>query len=179
MSRPKILCVSKTISQDNKNAWGNPWVFAIAGTMATFIIVNIIFVITAFVTNPGLVVEDYYEKGREYEKNALKMLAATQATRHWETKLDMPKIINLKEKIFVTFTAVDELGLPVRDAQATLVAYRPSDAAADIQLPMQEIAPGLFQTALTLPLKGLWDIRIILHHHSDKLEIEKRISVKA
>ena len=152
--------IRKTTSQSNGKASRNPWAMAIAGIMVTFVTVNMIFIVVAFVTSPGLVVENYYEAGRAYEKNALKMLAATQNTRNWETKLDMADDVFVGSENVIRFTAVDARGLPVLDAKADLVAYRPSDANEDIIFPMKEIAPGLFEAVIVFPLKGIWDVNI-------------------
>lgn len=172
-----INTMRKNTSQSSNDALRNPWVLTILGIMATFITVNVIFIIVAFVTSPGLVVENYYEQGRAYEKNALKMLAATQSTRNWETKLDMTDEIFLGRKNAIRFSAVDERGLPIADASVQLVAYRPSDADADIVTAMNEIAPGLFETEIVFPLKGIWDVNVKVEQGSSKFELAKRISV--
>jgi len=172
----KAIC--KKTSQSNSEALRNPWGLTILGIMATFITVNVIFIIVAFVSSPGLVVENYYEAGRAYEKNALKMLAATQNTRNWETRLDMTREVFIGKENAIRFTAVDHRGLPIDKADVQLVAYRPSDADEDIITPMNEIAPGLFEAVITFPLKGIWDVNIKLQQGSNKFELAKRISVK-
>ena len=167
------------ISQTNNQPHKNPWVIGFMGIVATFLIVNAVFVITAFYTSPGLVVEDYYERGREYEKNALKMLAATHNTHDWHTKLDMAKNIKTSEKNAIRFIAVDGRGLPIEGAQVQFVAYRPSDASADIFSEMKEIAPGMFESIVAFPLKGIWDVNIKVQQGQDKYELAKRISVQS
>ena len=49
------------ISQDNKQAMRNPWLLGWLGILAVVITVNIIFIVTAFKTYPGLVDDDYYD----------------------------------------------------------------------------------------------------------------------
>ena len=173
-----IKNIREKTSQSNNQAFRNPWALGILGIMVTFVTVNVIFIVVAFVTNPGLVVEDYYEAGRAYEKNALKMLAATQNTRNWETKLDMANELFIGQKNAIRFTAVDQRGMPVDKAKVQLVAYRPSDADADIMASMKEIAPGLFEAVVAFPLKGIWDVNIKLQQGNNKYELAKRISVK-
>ena len=168
----------KNTSQSNSDGLRNPWGLAFLGIVITFVTVNFIFIYVAFVSTPGLVVEDYYEQGRAYEKNALKMLAATQNTRDWETKLDMAENVFIRQKSVIRFTAVDKRGLPINNAVAQLVAYRPSDANEDIITPMKEIAPGLFEVSVMFPLKGVWDVNVKLQQGDSKFELSKRISVK-
>lgn len=170
--------ISDTNSLTKNEALRNPWVLTILGIVVTFVTVNIVFIIVAFVTSPGLVVENYYEAGRAYEKNALKMLAATQSTRNWETKLDMTQDVFINKENAIRFTAVDERGLPIADASVQLVAYRPSDAEEDIITPMKEIAPGLFEAVVTFPLKGIWDVNVKVQQENSKFELARRISVK-
>ena len=55
---------NKKISQDNPNAWRNPWVLGWLALVAVVLVVNAVMITIAFVTNPGLVTEDYYEKGQ-------------------------------------------------------------------------------------------------------------------
>jgi len=173
-----LINMRKNYSQSSNQALKNPWVLGFLAVVVTFISVNTVFIIMAFTTNPGLVVEDYYERGREYEKNALKMMAATQSTRQWETKLDMNREVFIGQENAIRFTAVDSRGLPIQTANVQLVAYRPSDADEDIVAPMQEIAPGMFQSLVTFPLKGIWDINVKVQQGNDKFELSRRISVK-
>lgn len=173
-----ILDMRRKMSQSNNEALRNPWVLTILGIVITFVTVNVIFIVVAFVTSPGLVVENYYEAGRAYEKNALKMLAETQSTRNWETNLDMTPEVFINKENAIRFTAVDERGLPIADASVQLVAYRPSDADADITTPMKEIAPGLFEAIVIFPLKGIWDVNVKVQQGSSKFELARRISVQ-
>ncbi|MDH5546742.1 MAG: FixH family protein [Gammaproteobacteria bacterium] len=164
-------------SQSSNEALRNPWVLAIIGIMATFVTVNLAFIFIAFVTSPGLVVEDYYERGRAYEKNALKMMAATHGTRAWETRLDMENEIWVGKSQAIRFSAVDERGLAIEEASVQLIAYRPSDANRDIETLMRQIAPGIFEAEITFPLKGIWDVKIHIRQGENQFELAKRISV--
>ena len=59
----------KFLSQDNKQAFRNPWVIGWISAILLVIAVNVVFIFTAAITNPGLVEADYYEKGQDHEKN--------------------------------------------------------------------------------------------------------------
>ena len=63
--------VSKRYSQSNTDGKRNPWVIGWFGLVVVFLSVNAVFFVLAVISNPGLVVEDYYEQGRQYEKNAI------------------------------------------------------------------------------------------------------------
>ena len=99
-----------------------------------------IFIVFAITSNPGLVTEDYYEQGRLYEKNAIKRLVEQNRLR-WESKLELPETVLLNTPGTYRFSAVDSRGLPIRDADVQIVAYRPSDASADFTTALQAVAP--------------------------------------
>lgn len=164
-------------SQSNTQALRNPWVLGFFAILATFISVNLVFITIAFLSSPGLVVNDYYERGRSYEKNALKMIAAAEKTRAWQTKLSLPENLQVGKRQTIRFAAVDEKGIGLRGSQVKLFAYRPSDANADFSRVMQAVGPGLFELALDFPLKGIWDISITVKRDTDRYELTRRISV--
>ena len=168
--------LNKKYSQSNTEGKRNPWVIGWFGVVAVFLSVNAIFIVLAVVSSPGLVIEDYYEQGRQYEKNAIKRLVAHNQLQ-WESKLEIPEAITLNTPDTYRFSAVDSRGLPVRDADVKVVAYRPSDADADFTTTLQPIAPGLYQASLSFPLPGIWDLNIKVQRGGDRLELVQRLSV--
>jgi len=163
-------------SQSNKEAMRNPWFLALIGLVAVFLIVNIVFITFAITSNPGLVADDYYEKGREYEKNVVTRLAARNNLK-WETKMEIPKQIYTNRPDVYRFSAVDSRGVSIMDADVKFVIYRPSDADADFVKPVEQIAPGLYQTKLNFPLPGIWDINLKVTHGEAVYHQTQRISV--
>lgn len=166
------------ISQSNKSGRNNPWVIGWAMGLGTVVFINIIMIITAFMTTPGLVDEDYYETGRKYEQNALSMMAARDALQ-WQVKLDLPDEIVLSKPTFFTFSAVDVRGLPIDGADLTIVSFRPSDADADFTTKMNEYAPGLYDAEMIFTLKGIWDLNVTMTRNEDTYSFSHRISVLA
>lgn len=165
-------------SQSSKEAMKNPWFLSLLGLVAVFLIVNIVFITFAITSNPGLVADDYYEKGREYEKNVVTRLAARNKL-NWETKMEIPKQITINKPDVYRFSAVDSRGVPVMDADVKFITYRPSDASADFVKQVEQIAPGLYQTKLVFPLPGIWDINLKVTHDEDVYHQTQRISVLA
>lgn len=164
------------ISQDNKQAFRNPWVLGWLGLLLTVVAVNVAFIVTAFRTSPGLVDERYYEKGRDVEKHFQKKLEA-RGRLGWDINLQSPDKVLVGQSATYYVNIVDKVGLPVRDATVTLQAYRPSDASADIRAEMERVTNGVYQTSVNLPLKGIWDLKIQVTRGEDQLEIARRISV--
>lgn len=171
-----IDSVKKRYSQSNRDAVRNPWFLGWMVLVAVFLLVNFIFVIFAVTTNPGLVTEDFYEQGREYEKNAIKLHAARNALQ-WETRLEIPEHILPNTAGVYRFSAVDKRGLPIKDAAVELQAYRPSDASADFVTPLVQIAGGLYQSRVSFSLPGVWDITVKARHGESEFQQTHRISV--
>jgi nitrogen fixation protein FixH len=166
------------ISQDNKQAMRNPWVLGWLALLVSVILVNVIFIVTAFKTNPGLVEERYYEKGRDVEKNFQKKMEAMNRLG-WDISLQGPSEIIVGQPGNYHVNIVDKVGMPVRDAEVTLQAYRPSDASADMKTTMEKVSNGVYQARLGLPLKGIWDLKVVVKQGEDELEITRRINVLA
>jgi nitrogen fixation protein FixH len=163
------------ISQDNKQAFRNPWVLGWLGLLVSVVLVNVAFIVTAFYTTPGLVDKNYYEKGRDVEKNFLRKQQAKNRLG-WQLHLTLPDEVIVGQATSFSINVTDATGMPLRDAKANLQAYRPSDADADHNVSMEKIADGVFQSRLTLPLKGIWDIKVVVQQGEEELEISRRIS---
>jgi len=162
-------------SQSSPEARRNPWFLAWLGLVAVFLLVNLGFIITSVTTMPGLVTKDYYEQGRQYERNALKLMAARNKLQ-WEAKLEAPAAPVVGQPERFRFSAVDVRGVPIMDADAQLLAYRPSDAAADFSTTLTQIAPGLYQADISLPLPGVWELHVNVRHNDDVFTLSRRIS---
>jgi nitrogen fixation protein FixH len=172
-----ISYISKKYSQSSTVGKHNPWVIGWFAIIAVFLSVNIMFIAFAVTSNPGLVVEDYYEQGRQYEKNAIKMLAM-QNKLQWDSKLEIPETVTLNQSDTYRFSATDSRGLPITDADVKLIAYRPSDANADFTTVLQPTGPGLYQAVLSFPLPGVWDLNVKVQRGEDRLEMVQRLFVK-
>ncbi|WP_455218096.1 FixH family protein, partial [Kaarinaea lacus] len=143
-----ISNIKQRYSQSNNQAMRNPWFIAMLGVIAVFLVVNIIFLIFAITSNPGLVTDDYYEKGRDYEKNVITRLNARNSL-NWQTKFEMPEKIAVNTPGTYRFSAVDNRGISIMDADVKFILYRPSDSSADFTQVVDQVAPGLYQGNLT------------------------------
>ncbi|WP_456379085.1 FixH family protein [Thiolapillus sp.] len=163
-------------SQHNKEALRNPWVLGWIGGIILVLSVNAAFIVTAFVTNPGLVEKNYYEKGQDQEQNFVSQQQARNRL-DWHMKLDAIHQPVAGEPVRYSFNAVDSKGIPIDGDKAVIQAYRPSDINADFNTEMQEIAPGVYSAELIFPLKGIWDLNVMLTKGEDSLKLTHRISV--
>jgi nitrogen fixation protein FixH len=161
-------------ARSRPSAWRNPWVIAWIGLIVIVLAVNITMVVLAIATNPGLIRDDYYERGRDVERTIQTRLAEGPA---WTIRVDTPADIRAEEAAKVRFAAVDKVGQPVSAEQVTYFAYRPSDAARDFSLPMEQAGPGLFEVEVTFPLGGVWDTVVAVQQGDDEHTFAQRISV--
>lgn len=159
---------------EKKSAWHSPWVIGWLVMVAIFFTMNMIMIYLAKSNNPGLVVENFYERGQDYEKNMLKRQARDPG---WQMVVALPKKIGVDEAVACRFTVTDKAGAPVEPDAVTFYAYRPSDAKQDFNLPMQKIGPGLYETEVRFPLMGAWDTLVSVKHGEDEYSAAKRIGV--
>ena len=154
--------------------WKNPWVLGWISAVVVVLGVNITMVTLAITTNPGLIRDDYYERGRDVERTIQTRLAQGP---QWTIQIDTPADIRAEQPSRVRFAAVDTVGQPVAADRVEYFAYRPSDAQRDFSLPMTQVGPGLFEAEVTFPLGGIWDTVVSVHHGDDEHTVAERISV--
>lgn len=172
-----LVTVRKRISQHNPEARNNPWFLAWLVLVVIFLVVNGIFVSLAVYSNPGLVLDDYYEKGREYEQNALKLHAAQNAL-DWSTRFEIPAVILVGADDIFRFAAVDADGRPVTGADVQVHAYRPSDANADFTVALTPSTGGLYRGRLRFDLPGVWELTVRISRDRFVYQDQHRIYVE-
>jgi nitrogen fixation protein FixH len=158
-------------------AWRNPWVWLLVGIMAAALIVNGVLITLAFMAPPSLVVNDYYEKGKDYfydeakeEKNAARL--------GWKLDLDLPKEPKLGGTESYLVRAVDRDGKPLEGGRAELAAFRPVQEGHDFSVKLRELGAGYYGSDVDFKLPGNWDLIVTVHKGEDSLDVAKRIFVK-
>jgi len=139
-----------------------------------FFTMNMVMIYMATENESGLVVDDFYDRGQDYEKNMLKRQARNPG---WVMRVQLPKKIETDQPVTCRFSVKDKTGEPVRPDAVTFYAYRPSDKNADFSQAMQEVAPGLYEAEVSFPLLGAWDTLVSAKHGDDEFNTPKRIGV--
>lgn len=163
-------------SQDNPKALKNPWVLGWLTLIGVVLAVNIGFISLAFITNPGLVDKDYYENAEDYEENLIKYRTA-RAALGWTYQAAYPQNPVVNKDALYRLTVVDKAGLPLTAANIKLAAYRPSDASADFEITLAEVDAGIYESNITYPLKGIWEITTLIEREGDKYDFKRRASI--
>ena len=165
---------SATTCDTLNSPWRNPWVLAWLGLVATVLVVNATFIYFAIATNPGLVADDYYDRGQHYEKTLASQLAKDLG---WSQRMDIPDDLKVAVPATILLTLVDQAGQPVTPDQVTFFAYRSSDKARDFSVPMTADGPGRYSARVTFPLFGAWDVLTAVRHGEDEVTTGERIDV--
>lgn len=157
-------------------AWKSPWIIGWVMLVLVVLIVNIIFVVLGLSTNPGLVVEDFYDRGQDYEKT---WASRQQHDPGWLLEADVPPDLVAGVPTVLRFFIVDKAGMPANIENAHFYAYRPSDVRRDFDLPMVEEGPGRYRVDVNFPLMGVWDTLVVARHGGEEFNLSRRISVPA
>ncbi|NQZ54560.1 MAG: FixH family protein [Piscirickettsiaceae bacterium] len=163
------------ISQSNKEALKNPWVWAIMLFVLTFVSMNAIFIYLAFKSPPNLVVEDFYERGKRYED--------TQKRIEQEKALGWTGLLIVPTKTRVNQTQTYDVLIQGKNSAAldlslvTINAYRPSDARADFSTEMTLKVPGMYTAEMEFTLPGIWDLIVVAKQGEQEFLVTKRVSI--
>ncbi|MCP3869317.1 MAG: FixH family protein [Gammaproteobacteria bacterium] len=158
---------------DKQSPWRSPWVITWVVLLITFIAVSGYRIFLAIDTNPGLVDENYYERGRSYEKERLKRMARDPG---WKMRIEAPEFVDIAKPTGFGFVVTDKQGSPMTPDSVTFYVYRPSDAKRDFSLPMVKVADGRYQAEASFPLLGVWDILVSVKNGEDEYNLAHRIS---
>jgi nitrogen fixation protein FixH len=155
-------------------AWRSPWVIAWFALVASVLAINGVMVYLAIQSNPGLVVDDYYDRGQHYEKTLASRLAKDPG---WSMQPEMPIDIKAGESRAIRFTLTDKAGQPVSADAVTFYAYRPSDVTRDFSLSMTLEGPGRYVVEASFPVMGMWDTLFAVRQGADEYTRGQRFMV--
>lgn len=163
-------------SQETRStpAWKSPWVIGWIALVLAVLGVNLTMVYLAIATNPGLVTEDFYDRGQNYEQTMVTRLARDPG---WNLHADVPGDLVAGRSSVIRFFITDQAGQPVEPDGVRFFAYRPSDASRDFQLPMVEEGKGRYMVEVSFPLLGVWDTLVAVSNGEDEYNLGKRVNV--
>lgn len=147
---------NKVDTRDWSNVWKNPFVIAWFVILTIVLAVNFFMVSMAIVTNPGLVIDDFYEKG----KNMDAILAERKRMEEmgWQLQIDLPVLSEGKSET-ITLKVLDKENRPFDVDTAVLYYYRPSSKDLDGEQALSKAEGiGNYQATFQLDVKGKWDL---------------------
>jgi len=124
---------------------------------------------------PGVVSHDFYEKESLY--NAYLQQVERQRERGWRIRKGwVGKPLPQAPTVFRVIAQTRD-GDPLPGAQVTGQFLRPADSRLDIAFTLQEVQPGVYETALTMPAPGLWNLILQVRKGDDLHEVRATTSV--
>ncbi|MFQ5345116.1 MAG: FixH family protein [Mariprofundus sp.] len=144
--------LSAQVKQDLRN----PWLKGILAVVGVTLVVNIGFISYAYIAPPNLVVQDYYERGKNYFHDA--NLRDEAAATAWRLQLLLPNTLTVNKSDIIRLYVMDHQGKPVHAGKVILKAYRPNDASHDFTVEMPMTDAGTFHAPVSFPLPGHWDL---------------------
>ncbi len=155
--------------------WRNPWFLGWMGLLAAFLMANFFMIyLTISSDSPGLVVDDYYNRGQDYEDNMLKRKAKDPG---WKMKVIAPESIEMAKDVIINFSVRDTAAKPINRDSVVFRVYRPSDAKQDFTVPMQRIDDGLYEAHVSFPLPGVWDVLVTVPNEDIEINFPHRVDV--
>jgi nitrogen fixation protein FixH len=147
---------SNANSLNRKTPWyKSPWVIGWLLLVLTVMAVNAFMIMKSVNDFPGLVVDDFYERGQDYEENIHKKI---QNNQKWQPKFQMD-LVYLNQPVNVFFSLNDQAGKPAPVEKVTLFAYRPSNSKKDFSVAMkQSEEKEIYLVSMRFDTKGKWDL---------------------
>lgn len=166
----------KQDKRDWSVAFKNPLIIFWFVILLVVLMVNFFMVGMAITTNPGLVIDDFYERG----KNQAEIIAKRKASEKlgWDLSVDMAIAKEgVANPIVVQITDRDSQLFDVDSA--ILYFYRPADRNLDGNVVLENTGKtGVYAADLVLNAKGKWDLLIEVIKGEDKYSIGRSIFVE-
>ena len=132
--------------------------YAIVAFFVVIILVNVVLVILAIDSHPGVETIEAYEKGRLY--NQTLTLEKDGQALGWQASLGFEVAEN--GGFNLTITTLDNNGNPLNDLNITGVVVRPVRDGSDLSVVFEHIGNGQYGAHLDPPFPGQWDVRLLL-----------------
>lgn len=166
----------KMDKRDWSVAWKNPLVIFWFAIVLTVLMVNFFMVSMAVVTNPGLVVDDYYERGKNHAAIMAKRIEMDKMG--WQLNVDLPVMTESKTST-ILLTVLDKDNQVFNVDSATLYYYRPSDRHLDGSVELAYTGEvGQYKADFSLPVKGKWDVILEVVQAENKYSVGRSIMVQ-
>ncbi len=149
-----------------------PWAFG--GFFLVVLIANATMIYIGMTTWTGLVSKNYYEEGRNYNRNIA--AAEAQAALGWRLDIEARLVEGFEGELTVALR--DRAGTPITDATVTADFVRPTSEGNDFSIPLAALGDGTYRATFTLPLTGLWDIHIDVIRGADRFVQTRRVTLR-
>lgn len=144
-----------------------PWY--IVGFFAIIFVMDGIFVYLATNTHTGVVTEQAYLKGLNYNET----VAAAEA----QSRLGWTGTVDYADNGEFTYTLTAQ-GQPLSGADIVAEFTRPTHNGVDFTVPLLESDTGAYRAAVDFPLDGVWDVRVYVTWNQQQYQQADRLIVR-
>lgn len=138
----------------------------LVGFFAAVLAVDVIMVVSALDTQPGLVADHAYERGLAH--NAVLAEEARQDGLHWQVSV-------VRAGNALDLTVVDSAGRPVIADRVSMRLIRPTDAALDRALTPLPAGDGHWRAPVDAVAPGAWQLALTIGRGSDRFDTVERL----
>jgi len=131
---------------------GRHVLYALIGFFGVIFMVNGYFLYSALSTHTGLISNEPYRKGVEYNK--------TLAAEEQQAKLGWTDAVEALPNAPITFSLRDRAGAPVTDLKLAGFIGRPATAQHDVKLAFREVEPGRYVADVGKLESGNWMLNV-------------------
>lgn len=164
------MALSITRSTAPRGRW-IPWLF-VAG-FAVIIAVNATLIVFAARTFSGLVVENPYQKGLEY--NAEKAQIDRQGRLGWQYLVVAAPKASRPGEMEIELHWTDAARAPLDNLVISGHLERPVENVAPLQVAFVAMGGGRYRSTVALPERGAWDLYVTATRGSDRFEAAERL----
>ncbi len=154
--------------------WRSPVILTWSGLLLLFFIANGVFIYLALSSNPGLVIDDYYERGQDFEKN---MITRRAEDPGWNMRIELIGVPIQQQLGEFRFHLSDRSGALLLPDSVTLHAYRPANIKQDFDAPMSELQTGTYSVEVAFPVPGVWDLLVVVAKQGAEFSQALRVNV--
>jgi len=153
--------------------WWYPYIFL--GAFGVVLAVNLVMITSAIGTFSGLETEQAYLKGIAYNHT----LAAAEAQKRlgWVVAAEIEPGSPLSHSTTILASFLDETGRPIDGLTVEARFIRPTAAGHDRQDLLTPQGNGRYSLNASLPLAGIWDLRVDAHRDGQSYQLTRRITV--
>ncbi|MBF0447057.1 MAG: FixH family protein [Magnetococcales bacterium] len=140
-----------------------PWIVAIFIFFAIVFAANAVMVVLGINSWPGLVAQNHYQKGLQY--NQVIDAQKAQDQLGWQVNLNTDRL-QPAESGKLSISLNDRENKPVQGAQVEGILFRPLGEGADQRFLLLEERPGLYSATINPAKPGVWDVKIRIQKSS-------------
>jgi nitrogen fixation protein FixH len=126
---------------------------------------------------PGTVAHDYQKKEALYNEYLMRL--EEQRARGWQLQRGFLEAPVAGSPAVFRVAVSDREGRPVDGAEVDVEFLRPSDARQDAAYRLVEREPGVYETAVMLPLPGIWNVVLTVQRGDELHESRGTTSIGA